>query len=144
MGKNTNDIKSVLRFEKYNISSMKFGINEEFQSQNEDISLDFGFEADVSISSQKDKAKTKLTCTVFDVNFKEKTAPFYLEISIVGYFSTNAEMGNIEDFRIHSMAILLPYLRAIITSFTSQTGISPVIIPPINVFNLFGKKNGNE
>lgn len=139
-----NDAKSVLRFEKYNIEFMEFKINDEYPFEEKEIELEFGFEAQVQVTEERDKAKTKLTCKVFDPDFKEKTEPFYLEITIVGYFSFNNGLGNIDDFRIHSVAILLPYLRAIITSFTSQTGIAPVIIPTINVFKLFENESEDE
>ncbi|MGR5962903.1 protein-export chaperone SecB [Bacillus paranthracis] len=67
----------------------------------------------------------------------------FLEISISGHFElgdTNGEM-TMETFELNAVTILLPYLRDCITSFTAQAGISAVILPPVNVFQIMEEKN---
>lgn len=135
-----SDIKSVLRFNDYLIEETMFKRN---YVDPGDFELNFDFNASAIFSETKDKAQLKLTCTLFDEDFEDGLAPFYMRVTMVGYFECE-NMKNIESFQFNAMAILLPYLRAFITSFTAQSGISPVILPPINVYNYFKVMNDNE
>ena len=127
---------SELRFNDYIVEETLFRTNLDFHG--EEVELQFSFNAQLHISPEKDKAIVDLTCKVFDEEFMGKTAPFYLKMCMKGFFDC-VDM-EIEQFRVNAVAILLPFMRATIASFTVQTGIPAVIIPPINVYNLF-KKN---
>lgn len=134
-----SDIKSALKFNDFLVDETIFKRN---YVQAGDFELEFNFNASAFISDGNDKAELKLTCILFDESFNEGKAPFYMKTTIVGYFE--CENLGIQEFEFNAMAILLPYLRAFITSFTSQSGISPVILPPINVFNYFKKVNEDD
>lgn len=135
-------IVSKLRFNDYEVDKMVFIRNHEFDdSKDEDIALKFSFSSEVLLSSEKEKGIIILTCKLFEEDFSENNLPFYLELTMRGYYDCE-EVEEFEDFELNAMAILLPYLRSTITSFTAQAGIAPVIIPPINVFNVF--KNREE
>lgn len=130
--KDTN-VVSALRFHDYMVEELVFKRNSDVSSV--DVELHLSFEAQVSISPEKDKAFITLTCEIFDDTFEENTAPFFIKITLRGFF--DCKDVTIEKFQVNGMAILLPYLRATISSVTAQAGIKPVIIPPINVFNVF-------
>lgn len=131
-----SDIKSVLKFNDFLVEETIFKRN---YVQAGEFELKFKLNAIGEFTDKRDKAKLKLTCSLFDENFNDGNAPFYLKTTIVGYFE--CENVDIEAFEFNALAILLPYLRAFITSFTSQAGIPPVILPPINVYNYFKKKS---
>lgn len=133
----SNNITSSLRFNDFSIDNMVFRRNYNFVSSEDEIGLDFEFSAQASIAEGNDEATIVLTCKIFEENFEENNVPFFLELSMRGYF--HCENVNIDQFKFNGMAILLPYLRSVITSFTSQSGIQPVILPPINVFKVFGE-----
>jgi preprotein translocase subunit SecB len=135
----SDKIVSSLRFNNFSIDNMDFKRNYGFQPAVEEISLEFGLNAQALISEEQDEAVIILTCKIFEEEFKHETAPFYLELSMRGYF--DCQGVDIDSFKFNGMAILLPYLRSVITSFTSQSGISPVILPPINVYKVFGEEN---
>lgn len=54
---------------------------------------------------------------------------------MTGYFEVddiNSEMGK-HLVNYNSIAILFPYVRSLITSYTANSNVPPLIIPPINV-----------
>ncbi|KRG16284.1 hypothetical protein ACA30_00755 [Virgibacillus soli] len=132
----SENVVSELRFNDFAIDRMVFQKNHKFIADKEEIGLDFALSAEASISSEMDESIIVLNCKIYEDNFDEHNVPFYLDLSMRGYFNCSQDF-NIEDFQFNGMAILLPYLRSVITSFTSQSGISPVILPPINVYKVF-------
>jgi len=50
--------------------------------------------------------------------------PFEIKVKILGIFETNV------------IAILYPYVRAIISTYTAQANVPALILPPINVNSL--------
>lgn len=134
-----NSSESVLIFDDYSVSDMVFKRNYKYDLDvNSDIELEFNISGDAKISDDKNNAALTLTIKIFEDDFKSNSTPFYLETTIVGHFTCEGDV-DIEGFQLNGMAILLPYIRSIITSFTSQSGISPIILPPINVYKVFGK-----
>ncbi|MCM3444500.1 protein-export chaperone SecB [Metabacillus halosaccharovorans] len=134
-----SDIKSVLKFNDFLVEETVFKRN---YVEAGDFDLEFDFNASAMLSESEDKAKLQLTCILFDEDFNGGKAPFYMKTTIVGHFE--CENVSIQEFEFNAMAILLPYIRAFITSFTSQSGIPPVILPPINVFNYFKRENDSQ
>lgn len=137
-----NSVESFLRFDDYTVNSMDFKRNFEFQNE-EEIELEFDFDAFAQISKDNKLAVLTITCKIFEEEYLVNEAPFSLEMSITGNFRCEGDVS-IENFQLNGMAILLPYLRSLITSFTSQAGMSPVILPPINVYNAFKEDNQNN
>ncbi|MFS0749513.1 protein-export chaperone SecB [Oceanobacillus sp. 1P07AA] len=139
------DLKSYLIFEDYSISEMNFQRNYDFNNK-EEIDLNFSFNGSADISEKRDQAQLTITCKIFEEEFNVGEAPFFLNIQIIGNFSLNVqeEVFDIEGFQMNGLAILLPYLRSLITSFTSQSGMPPVILPAINVYNAFKLTKAEE
>jgi preprotein translocase subunit SecB len=135
---------SFLNFETYSIQDFVFRRNRNFISEEKDISIDLDFSADAVISEDKTKATILLGCSIFSEEiFSLGKSPFYLDIKMEGFFTCNPDV-DIYDFEINGIAILLPYLRSVVTSFTAQAGMAPIIIPPINVYNLIEGKDKPE
>lgn len=141
----SEELKSVLVFDGYSISKMEFQRNYNFDDDKE-VDLQFTFGGTANISDEKDKAWIEVTCKIFEKEYYEGKAPFYLEIGLLGHFSLNVreEDLDISGFQLNGLAILLPHLRAIVTSFTSQSGMPPVILPAINVYNAFEMVESNN
>ncbi len=74
----------------------------------------------------------------FDVTVENKETTFKLAFTFLGNFKVqgvelNEEiMENHPYFRFSAPAIIFPYIRSFITSFSSNAGFSPVILPSIN------------
>lgn len=131
-----SSIESFIKFNNYEIARMEYVRNFEFKSKQEvDIKMDF--DAHVKVSEDGKHAIVTIGCKIFEEKeIKDNDAPFYLDIAIRGDFTSVGDY-EIEDYQLNGMAILFPYLRSTVTSFTSQAGIPPVIIPAINVYNFF-------
>ncbi|PEQ76578.1 protein-export chaperone SecB [Bacillus cereus] len=135
---------SLLTFNGYSVDNFTYKRNYNFdESLNEDIKLKFKVNAESKMNNEKTEAIAKVCCTVFDQKFSNNKAPFFLEISISGHFEVENKDDEMtmEAFELNAVTILLPYLRSCITSFTAQAGISPVILPPVNVFQIMEEKN---
>lgn len=141
----SEEAKSTLTFEKYSVSEMEFKRNYDFDA-NKEIDLDFTFNGSAHISENSKEAWLDIICIIFEEEFAKGEAPFYLKLGMTGKFGLRVreEDLDIQSFQLNGMAILLPYLRSLITSFTSQSGISPVILPPINVYNAFELVESNQ
>lgn len=133
------EIESFLKFQDYTIENFLFKKNDNFHfDEVQEVELNLHFSAQVLISEDKDRARIGIRCKIYDEEFENNKAPFFIDITMNGYFGCTPDI-TIDKFEIHGMAIMLPYIRSIITSFTAQAGISPVIIPPINVYKVFKK-----
>lgn len=80
---------------------------------------------------------------LLDINISEKNNELNIEVSSEGTFSYN----DLSDEKLNNFlylnapAILFPYLRAYITSLTALSGVSPIVLPTLN---LSGLKNDLE
>ena len=70
----------------------------------------------------------------FNISVEDKANPdkFGIKLVIVGFFEF--EEG-VEKERVHvqSFKELFPYARAIVTTVTANSGIAPMILPPIDI-----------
>lgn len=130
-----SNISSVLKFNDYIVDKVEFCNNIEFDSENVELKIDI----DDTIEFKDDKntfflhLKTKIFPDAVKNNY-----PFSMNIAITGIFHFN-EDENISEIdkqkfaRINSIAILFPYVRALVSTYTASANIQPLILPPINV-----------
>ena len=52
--------------------------------------------------------------------------------------------AKIRDFEANAIAILFPYMRAIISTYTANANVAPVIIPPMNINAYLKEKHRGE
>ena len=71
------------------------------------------------------------------VTIKEKTDKFNIQITAVGYFEfdegANIEAYKSKYFTTNAPAILYPYIRAYVSTLTSQAGVFNVLLPTYNL-----------
>jgi len=87
--------KSILRFNRFMIEETIFIRN---NLQVNECDLNFNIRSKVILSKEKEKAELWSTCTLFDEEFNNGRAPFYLKVTIAGYFE--CRNFNKEDFRM--------------------------------------------
>lgn len=135
---------SSLRFIDYYVNEVQFYNNYAFKG--ESIKLDFDITH--SIEYTEDEENTFLVTLNIDIfdNAKENNYPFTMNVSITGIFQTNIEdVYRIKKFaEINSIAILFPYLRSIVSTYTSNANVQPLILPPINVVNMLKDNRKND
>lgn len=93
------------------------------------------FEINMQNQTQINSENKSLFRTVFIIDINGKKNPFSLQVQAVGNFEIKGDITNdVRNtyFDISSPAILYPYLRAFISNITMQSGMSPIIIPPMN------------
>lgn len=137
------DNRSVLRFEKYIVKEISYLTNEMCVDA-EEIELDFDFATNMSLDAQENKIEIELSADIFKDSIR-KNYPFEMKVIIKGYFSIDAEEPDVEIrmFEQNAIAILFPYLRAIVSTYTANANVAPVILPAMNINAYMRKKYKN-
>ena len=71
-----------------------------------------------------------------------ENAPFNMSVEIVGFFELEGD-DDISHYEANAIAIMYPYLRAIISTYTSSANVMPVILPAININAVLNNKSKN-
>ena len=93
-----------------------------------------------AFSNKNDKLIYELTCVIV-----EKSDFFNIKCAMVGIFSVIEGQENMdirEYSKLNAPANIMPYIRETIMSTTAKAGMSPVIIPPMNLDLL--RQNANK
>lgn len=133
-----NKINSILRFDNYIVDRAVFKNNPEFEG--DEIDIQFDIEPQFQISEEKDSMIVLLEVDIFK-DAIQNNYPFEMSIALVGMFQLEGMDDNIEKFKMNAVAILYPYVRSLVTSFTANSNITPLILPTINVNKLIKEKN---
>ena len=123
--------ESSLKLEKYNVNEVHFVKNNKFEATEKEINLNLQIKKDVKIEGQK--LEVTLNTKVFD-NSSENNYPFEMEVSITGYFSVKGDKP--EVFEKNAIAILYPYVRSIVSTYTANSNTITLVLPIINVNKL--------
>ena len=120
---------SSLKFVKYIVNQVNFRLNENIKDIPQSWQLSFNIENETKIEELENKMSIKLCVKIFeDVN----DAPFYMDATITGFFELLGE-DNIQGYEANAIAIMYPYLRAIVSTYTASANVNPLILPAINV-----------
>ena len=130
-----NEIKSKLSFINYKVKSVLLEQNDKFVNLGRPIDIDFELEHETDINNNNMKILLKLS--IFD-EAEKNNYPFCMKVSLEGEFIIEGE--NIEKFEINGIALLYPYIRAIVSTYTANSNMPTLILPPINVNSYYNKK----
>lgn len=118
---------SKFRFQNFIISSSLIKIEDNFSS---DVQLEIDLNQDGSVFTNN-----IYVCSL-DVRVFNETNSLNINVKLKGIFEFDNEIDEESKnnfFNVNAPAILFPYLRAYITSLTALSGITPVILPTINL-----------
>lgn len=133
--------KSVLRFENYIVKNVVYEYNVDCEEDDDGVQIDFDIDTHFEISPEGKEMLVFLKLIVFD-NPVENNYPFKLELEIVGQFSIGlGEENDIRVFKTNALAILFPYARALVSSYTANSNVTPLILPTININKFLAEKN---
>ncbi len=124
--------ESEFKFLGYRISKIDSAIDDDFGKEPEKISQT------VSIENNFSSEHKRFVEVVLNITVKAESARLFFFIKIKGGFQASDEMS---DELFHTLskqngpAILFPFARSIITSYTAQANIPPIILPTINFTN---------
>lgn len=138
------NIKSTLRFIDYYVNKIEFYNNSEFEDA--PAKIDFKITRKVEYLEDEDNTfLVTLNTRIFE-NARENNYPFSMNISLTGIFEIdNDDVKNRRTFaEINSVAILFPYLRAIVSTYSASANIQPLILPPVNVVKMIQEEQDDE
>lgn len=130
---------SSLRFINYIVNDVKFKSNK-IQDDKKVLKLTFDIVNSTKVNKERDKMEIILKLNVFK---GQEESPFNMEVEISGFFELEGE-DDITRYEANAIAIMYPYLRAIVSTYTASANVSPVILPAINVNAMLKNKKENK
>lgn len=130
---------SSLRFINYIVNDVKFKSNK-IQDDKKVLKLTFDIVNSTKVNKERDKMEIILKLNVFK---GQEESPFNMEVEISGFFELEGE-DDITRYEANAIAIMYPYLRAIVSTYTASANISPVILPAINVNAMLKNRKENK
>lgn len=127
-----NEIKSRLSFVDYKVKEVILIQNDKFH--NEGKPIDVKFKLEHKTETLEDKMKIRLIVAIFE-EAEKNNYPFYMKVVLEGNFAIEGD--SIETFEINGIALLYPYIRAIISTYTANSNMPTLVLPPINVANYY-------
>ena len=128
------DIKSNLRVEHYIVDFVEFKNNPDFEG--EETSLEFVPRAEFHV--EDNDLLVFLSIDVFRDAVKHNY-PFEMSVSVVGYFKIS-DPEDIEKYKPNAVAVLFPYVRSIISTYTAVANVNPLILPTVNINKMLSEK----
>ena len=133
-------INSSLKFINYIVNKVKYEAKN-VQDKETSWKLEVKVNNKTMINEEKNKMTITLTVKVFE---GVENAPFHIEVTATGYFELIGD-DDISKYEANAIAIMYPYLRAIVSTYTASANINPLILPAINVNAMLkNKKEENE
>lgn len=111
----------------------KFDFVQERENNSENTEYTTSLNINYSIN-QNDNSRIKI---VIDTNIKTKEENICVNLQTVGIFDIDKSDMELEMYeqiiKGNTVAIMFPYIRSQISLITTQPGIAPIMIPPINI-----------
>ena len=129
------DKRGVITFLDYKVNKIEFVNNSEYNG--DEVDVDFDVTAQFKVSQDGQEMIVVLKTDIFAPK-EEKIYPFRMTVEVEGYFESNFDQqeDKISQYWKNSVAILFPYVRALVSSFTSNANVTPLILPTVNVNRL--------
>lgn len=132
-------MKSSLKFIDYIVDEINFKNN---YTELEEIEIDFDIDTEIKFK-EDNRFILKLNLKLFDKAEVKQIAPFFMNVKVVGLFEVE---GCDEELKrgfaeVNSIAILFPYVRALVSNYTAMANVSSLILPPINVIEYLKEKD---
>lgn len=131
------EIAGEISFEHYEVTKIKYEANK--QCHGNEFQMDFDVDSNSYIVEDGNLMIIELTVIIFP-DAVQNNYPFEMSISLKGYFE-NKSNGDIKRYEPNAIAILYPYIRAIVSTYTSVANITPVNLPTININKMLKKSN---
>lgn len=110
-------------------------------SKREEHNHDLSFSVNVLVNAEDDhRGIIRLGCNVNTEN--ENDSPYTMAVVMMGEFQTSDKP--FPEYIINSISLLFPYLRTYISTITSMSGVEPLIIPALNIYELLEQNNSEE
>jgi len=129
--------QSIFSFDEYSITDIQYIFDRDLMAQNRDKKVDFSvqFTPEIKINELEGKLSGIVKLQISVEGKVKKMNLVNTSVNIFGKFSSsNLEKDKFNQYcRLNGVATLFQIARALIISFTSQTGNIPIIIPLTNI-----------
>lgn len=124
-------VQNKIKFVKFFVKSLKFKNEMEDES---DVSEDLDIL--LNVSSGFDAENDRDYLVNFKLEIKSKEEDLFIKVNAIGLFSTldaiTEEFKESSFVKVSSPAIAFPFLRSYVNTITTNSGISPIILPSFN------------
>ncbi len=117
---------SPLSLQKLLISECNFKRSEESLR---DVKLD------VNIRRKIEEAGTNAYKVSLELQMNGEGNELEIFVKCIAYFETTQD--NISLIEKNTLAIMFPYVRSYVSNITAQPGMTPIVLPPINIAAMF-------
>lgn len=112
--------------------------------EDNDTEYETSFQIEYAVNNQNaSKFRIKINTRV-----KNKTDSVLLNLETIGVFTVDKEGVNddIGDYliKVNTVAIMFPFIRSQISLLTTQPGLEPILLPPININALMDSEKNVE
>lgn len=134
--------KGFIQFIGYEVNKIHFELSHYYEGDKEfQISPKFGMGV-TDCGNNEYKVQLSISLVATD----ENPIPFSMEVVMTGNFLANMENEN-DEFKqkiLHenTVAIMFPFLRAMVASLTTNANIQPLLLPVFNIAGAF--RNDDE
>lgn len=133
--------RGVIQFLGYRLIDFQYHCDNNYAVTNgEAIQYSFGFHKKTERPS--DQSMLVFLRTNVFIGENEEDAPCSMSLEIVGHFESDISIQ--PQWEMNALAILFPYVRSIISSFTAQSGMPSVILPTVNIAQMFKDAEKNS
>lgn len=131
-----------IKFNDYIVSKLSYEENNNFNIETTELNATTTFEAKIVLSDKE----AQVTIINQTGDLKLETSPFQVLIELTGFFEyIEAEKEDIEFeqyLRNNAIAILFPYIRALLSDVITKANNFPTLILPVtNIVNMMEKQN---
>ncbi len=130
---------AIIQFIGYRVSNIDYFCDPAFEFPEGDISYMFHFSKSLSFISETEIQENLKVVVFYSEDKNIDNASFRLSISISGRFMSEAAWQ--PEWEINALAILFPYLRGLVSMITANSGRPPIILPTMNIANMFTNKS---
>lgn len=131
--------ESVLSFQGYIVNEIVFKRNENFEEIEEGVQVNLNITP--KIRTDNEKMQINLIVSVFE-EAEKNNYPFEIKVDLTGDFIARGEEPT--KFVGNAIAILYPYIRAIVSTYTANANVTALILPTINVNKLIEDQNKKD
>ncbi len=134
---------SQMKFLGYRISNIDYKCDPSFELETIENGQIFMNYAKCKITISENSIQENLRANVcFNDKPSSEGAKLLLEVEICGRFETTEKWE--DRWENNALAILFPYIRTIVSTITSISGREPILLPTVNINQLFDDKEKTE
>lgn len=126
--------QGVISFLNYEVTKVEFSLNDNFSGDS--VKMNIETASDMVLSDDKKQMEILLSVHIFK-DAQNNNYPFEMYVQVRGYFVGGED---ISQYQANALAILYPYVRAIVSTYTANANVSPLILPTVNINKMLEEK----